>query len=175
MKNQQLAYIYGGVASITSFIIFVLLYIFGSNPFGNLSWLGAFIPILFIVMGSIKVRDELFGGIISYSKVFITGMIITVAWSLGFAILAFLFCQFIEPNIITWHIQDTLVNMEQASQFLSEEMMEAAMEEIEKMTLFDVIQGDFINKIIGGLIISLISSAFIKKNEPMFNNDSLDQ
>ena len=168
MKNQQLSYIYGGVAGVTSFIIFVILYIFGSNPFGNMSWLGAFIPILFIVMGSIKVRDNLFEGFISYGQVFITGMIITVAWSLSFAIFAYLFCEFVDQNIIIWHVQDTLNNMEQASQFLSEEMMEETMGEIEKMSLVDIIQADFINKIIGGLIVSLISSAFIKKNQPMF-------
>ena len=140
MKNQQLAYIYGGIAGVTSFIVFVILYIFGSNPFGNMSWLGAFIPILFIVMGTIKVREELHEGYISYAQVFITSMIITVAWALIFAILAFLFIEFIEPNIIVWHIQDTLDNMEKASQFLSEEMMEEAMEEIEKMGLFEIIQ-----------------------------------
>ena len=168
MKNNQLVYIIGGVAAAISFIIFIILYIMGNNPFGPMSWIGSVIPVVFIFMGTKKIRDEQYEGIITYGQALLTGVIITFAWSLGFAILSYLFCKFIDIQILQWHIDELIVNIERAGEFIGEEMMEESISQIEKMSLFDIIQADFINKIIGGLIISLSVAGIVKRQKPMF-------
>ena len=167
MRNQ-LTYVNGLLAGISSFIVFILLYIFGMNPFGNISWIGAFIPVVFIVMATQKAKKEIYEGYISFKESFVIGAIVTLAWSLSFSILVYLFCQFIATEIIEIHIEDLIVNIEKLSQFLEEDTIDQMVIEMRKMTLFDAIQGDVINKVFGGLIVSLIVSAIVKKQRPMF-------
>ena len=59
---------------------------------------------------------------------------------------------------------------EQIKQLVSEEIYNEAMVELQNATYSTLAFQDFTNKLIGGLIVSLILAGIFRKNKPIFEN-----
>lgn len=169
----------GSQSALASFAFFLLLYVLDINPLGNVSWLGAWIPILFIVRGTKQFRDKFNGGLLTYWKGVATGFFIAFFSASLFAFLIYIFMKVIDPSILDRHLTEIMEGIQKMAPMLSEEqfdMVYSRMEEaLPQMTTGNIAMGDFWNKIIGETIVCFIVAAILRKTiilEPVNNQGS---
>lgn len=154
---------YGAMSGLTSFLIFLALYYKGMNPLGPASWLGAWIPIVFICLSTKYYRDRILGGFISYWQGFRTGMLTAICGSFLFALFIYSFTKIFDGTIVEAFKSDALRGMEDAKYIFSDEMYDQGIESIEKINMGNIATNDFFTKILGGLLISFITAAFYRR------------
>ena len=162
------AMMYGTFSGISSFLVFIIIYVIGKNPLGMWSWFGFWIPILFIILGIQNYRDKDLGGYIGYGRALGTGVLITLFLSILFSVLSYAFLTFIGTDILEVHKLEMIEGMEKAKQYMGDTLYERGLEEIDKMTIGKMALGDFQNKLIGGVFVSLFIAAFLRKSKPLF-------
>jgi len=163
---------YGAFSGLASFILAIVLYMLNKNPLGPVSWLGFWIPILFLVIGIQHHRDKDLGGYISYGRGVGTGVLITLFLSIVFCVLIYGFATFIGTDILEGFKQDTFEGLEKAKPYMGDTLYEQAVEETEKLTVGGMVLGEFQRKILGGIIMSLIIAAFMRKQKSIFEQPS---
>jgi len=122
-----------------------------------------------IVVGTRSFRDQSLGGYISYGKALGYGVLTCVFTGVVFGIFNYLLYEVIDPGL-----------MEQSMKIIQEEMLNRGMsaDQVEAMTQmqsrfrtpFMMLIGSIFSYSLLGLIFSLITSAFLKKDQPMFNH-----
>lgn len=122
-----------------------------------------------IVIGTRSYRDQALGGYITYGKALGYGVVLCVFTGIVVGIFTYLLYEVIDPNL-----------MEQNMKVIQEEMLNRGMsaEQVETMTEmqarfrtpFMMLIGSIFTYSLLGLIFSLVTSAFLKKDEPMFND-----
>jgi hypothetical protein len=158
------------MSGLSLFLVFVLLYFAGFNPLGGISWISAWIPLLFIVLATKLIRDQVLGGYITFGVAFRTGIITVFFSSLLFALLIYVFGNMFDSGLVQMYRDEILKGADEARILLSEKMIDQVIEEAEKVTLTSIAMNDFTAKMTGGIILSLITSAFLmKKQPPEFN------
>ena len=157
--------ILGLVLMILSLITYVLE-MYENKLFGYLSWV---VMIAGIMIGIKKFRDGALGGYISYSNALGYGVLVSLFASIIASISSYVYLGFIDSSFIDFQLEQTEIQMIEQGQ--PEEAIEMAMTWTRKMVSPI---GIFIMGIIGttflGLIISLIASAFLKKDPDSFEN-----
>ena len=159
---------YGVFSGLTTFAFMIILYYCGLNPLGNWGWLGFWIPILFICLGTIHQKNKLQEGFITYGQGLWLGVLMKLVASFTSAVLVYALCEFLDKSLVERNIEEAMTGMEKAKDFLSEEMYEKAVEAIEQMTPREVAIGVFNSKLFGGLFVSLITAAVYRKVKPVF-------
>jgi hypothetical protein len=162
---------YGVLSGAGSFIFFLVLYASGVNPLGNSSWLGAWIPPLFMALAGIHYRNIENKGIVSYWQAFRIGFLTSSAGALLFAAMTWIFITVWDPAILEQHKQELLAASELTegvmSEFMGESAYEQSIENISNMDLYDLVMNDAFSKMIGGLVVAFITAAFVRR-EPFF-------
>lgn len=159
---------YGAMSALASFAVFVALYYKGLNPLGPGSWLGAWIPIVFICLGTNFYRSHCLNGFISYGQSFKIGFLISLASGFLFALLIYIFVTLIDGNVIEVYKEEMRIGMEEAKFIFSRDMYEQGLESIEKLTITTIAYNDFFMKVIGGVLVSLITAAIYRKQPAEF-------
>ncbi|MCC6385595.1 MAG: DUF4199 domain-containing protein [Bacteroidia bacterium] len=154
---------YGALSGIGSFLIFIAIYLKGSNPLGIASWLGAWIPIVFICIATKYYRDRILGGFITYGNAFMIGVLTVFCASVLFALLIYIFGVFTNEAFIQVHIQETLANLDESKMFIGSKLYKETLERVENMTLGEAIYQDLFSKMVGGVIIALITAAYYRR------------
>ena len=160
----------GLIVGIALVIFGLVLYILGmiKPPV----WLGLIQYVIIIggiIYGTKKYRDEDLGGEISYSKALGVGVLVCVFAAVIFGVYQFLLMTVIDPEYMNKMM--SLIEEEYTKMGMSEEQIDAAMGMVRRMQnpVFTVV-----SSIIGlafiGTIFSLITSAFLKKEKPIFTN-----
>lgn len=131
------------------------------------SWLGLIIPIAGLFFAIKEKRDKEFEGSISYGQCIKTGLLTTIVNGFLGSIFGLLFFKFINPKFLTALLE--LQHQELLDKNLPPESVDAAMGMMEMMfsPAMMTIMGFFIT-LIGGLIVSLILGAILKKDPPPF-------
>jgi hypothetical protein len=170
---------YGSIAGLISFGIFLLIYVMGKNPLGNMSLLGIWVPVVFIYLGIKKHRDTFFKGYISFGQAFGQGALTSFIYASLFAILVYIFGIFVDDTIVDLFITEAIQAMDQVSGMLSEEMYnemyDKFIEELEGITLSAISLSEFRSKLIWGIIISLVVAAFLKKKKSVFEEEEVNE
>jgi len=178
MEKLKSSLNYGVVFGIVAFLLFVLYYIMDFNPLGPVSWVSAIVPIIGIPFAVKKIRDTEWGGFMSFGEAFRLGMVMSLVWATLFGMLSYIFYAVVDPTILENHIVEQYEAAEEGWQMVEGFIQdEAALKEaraqydesllqIKEMTMAQVSMGDVFNKLIGGLIISLIVAGIFKKNRP---------
>lgn len=122
-----------------------------------------------IVIGTRSYRDQALGGYITYGKALGYGVVLCVFTGIVVGIFTYLLYEVIDPTL-----------MEQNMKVIQEEMLNRGMsaEQVETMTEmqarfrtpFMMLIGSIFTYSLLGLIFSLVTSAFLKKDKPMFND-----
>lgn len=123
-----------------------------------------------IVWGQIKCRDELNGGYISYGSALGTGVMVSLFSSIVFAFYFIILTKLID----TGYMDKVLETVEEAyiEAGLSDEQIETAMGMVQKfMSPFLTAISTIFSYVFMGTIISLITSIFIKREEPVFKEE----
>lgn len=165
-KHTSNAGVIGGLAY---FVLFCLLYFMGFNPLGNASWIGFIVFPTMLVYSIKNYRDKYLDGAISFGKAFQTGLTTSFFYASFVGILVYLFGLTIGTDLVQLQIDEAMKGMEYASKYIGEDMTDTIIEELKKMNIGRLAWGDFQNKFIGGLILSLIIAAFLKKEKPLFD------
>lgn len=163
---------YGLISGLGCFALFLLIYFIHKNPFGAWSWLGFWIPILLMILGTKAHRDKDLEGYITYGRAIAVSMLVAFSGAMVYEVLTFAFTTFIGDSVVTMHIDDSAAKIEQARPFLNEKMYQKALTALEEMktnhmqALSQIIMSDFLWKIIGGFLVSLVVAALVKRNSP---------
>lgn len=155
---------YGALSGIGSMLIFIAIYWKGSNPLGAASWLGAWIPVVFICVSIKYFRDKLLGGFITYGQAFKTGVMTSLFAAIMFGFLVYIFSYFTNAGFLQTHIQEALMGLEQSKMFFNDEIYAKMENEIEGLTINKVVLNDFFTKMLGGIIVSLFAAAYYRRN-----------
>lgn len=163
---------YGAYSGLSCFAFFLLLYYSGHNPLGKWSWLGAWIPIVFIAVGTKHFRDVVLDGYINYGKALSIGTLISAAAAITFSLLVYCFGSVIATSLAEMQFNDAVNTLEKGKDILGEEWYEKTMTQLEEskntITTASIAFNDFFSKSLGGFIVSLIVAAFYKREKPFF-------
>jgi hypothetical protein len=154
---------FGAMSGLGSFAVFLGLYYKGINPLGSASWLGAWIPIVFICIATKNYRDHFLAGEINYGQAMKIGLTTAMAASFLFAFLVYIFASLIDNNVITMYKNEFLQGMEETKFMFSDEMYDQTIENMEKVTIVNIVSTDFLAKMLGALLVTLITAAVYRK------------
>jgi hypothetical protein len=166
---------YGTIAGIAVFVVYVFNYLIGFNPFGNASWLAAWVPFVFIYLTIKNVRQKEFNGYISYWQAVRMSMVMVLIYATLGNMLNYIFFNFAAPQVFDEFINQAIEELEKIESFLGAEMYEKMVEELEKATLESYLFSNTFNQIIGGTILALIFAGFMKKNRNIFEASTDEQ
>jgi len=170
----QFTMTYGAILGVVSIIISLLLYISGFMPFNIkrlllIGLISIIIMIVFIVRGTKSYRDKVLEGSISYGQALMVGLLIVVFATILSSFYNLIFNLFIDPEYNNRLLEatknwtyDFMNNMG-----VPDAQIEEQIERIEKQQANATPMKSFFQSIyfsvIFGFILSLITSAFIKK------------
>lgn len=170
---------YGAIAGVILIIFSVIMYMMDIMPtmLRTILLQGLFtysVVIILVIVGTKSYRDKVLGGNISYSHAFLTGLLIVVFCSVLNNFYGLVFNLWLDPQYMErfyTSLMDMMYNMydraglpdAQIDQLMTR--YEEQMANYSPMTTF--FSGIFAS-FIGGTIVSLITSAFIKKNPDPF-------
>jgi len=153
----------GALSGLSSFAAFILMYAGGMNPLGKASWLGSWIPVVFICIATKIYRDQAGGGYITYWKAFQAGVFTSMAGAFLFALLIYIFGTLVDVSLIEKYRNEILAEMEMTKMFFNAEFYDLTLESIEKITMSQLAQNDFLLKVLGGTLVSFVTAAIFRK------------
>lgn len=151
---------------VVTFISFFLGY--QTDKINSGAWFG-FVPLLVsivvLIFGIKAVREEQEGKYLSYGKGVGTGVLISLYSSLILAVYTFIHFSYVNPDFADHLVEASRVKWAAAG--LSSSNMEGAEKGVRMFTK-PVIQAAFslVGGVVFGLILSLVISAFLKRNPP---------
>ena len=154
---------FGAMSGLASFLVFLALYFKGLNPLGTASWLGAWIPVVFLCIATKNYRDHALGGFINYGQGMRIGLLTALAASFLFALLIYIFVTIFDSNVIELYKNEMKAGLEETKFMFSDEMFDKAMEGFEKLTIVTVAYNDFFIKMVGGLLVTFITAAIYRR------------
>lgn len=161
---------YGAVLGVFMVLVSLIFYIMDINPqqstVGMLATYGAIIGMMIYGIVSYK---KLGGGYITFGEAFKTGLSVVFFGSLIQAFYIYIFAGFIEPEFITKMLEEAEAEMLRSNPEMTDAQLDQAMMYTEKfmspgMMAFWTILGQAIL----GAVLSLVASAFLKKDNPNF-------
>jgi hypothetical protein len=171
MEQYRTPLIYGLFGAILGFVFYLMLLFSGNSPWSSASWMGCWIPGVTALFSIKKIQTINPGLNFPFSEVFKIALITIVAQAMIFNLIALIFGLFFGANAIQMYQQEFIEYAEQIKTLIGDEKYVQLQEELQKTTLVSLTFGDFMNKIIGGIIVSLILAGILKNNKPSFKNN----
>lgn len=168
MSKYHISLKYGFYGALIGVVFFYLLLFSGNSPWGSSSWMGSWIPSVsayFALKTYIYYSEQ---DTFKFSKFFRVSFISIFYQALFYNTLTVILSSFMQTNAIEIYKQELIQNAEQMKTMLSKEMYDQLMIELKTLTHSTLAFWDFIYKLIGGLIVSLILAGIFIKNKPIF-------
>lgn len=170
---------YGLLAGIILAVVFYIPFAFFQNQkffFQTSEIIGyttMILSMLFVFVGIRSYRDAELGGVISFGKAFLTGLLISFIASFIFGLFTIILYKFIYPNFANEMMDFCKRSVMESGQ--SKEVIDAHLAELESnRELFTNIPFNgfimFATVFLIGIFISLISSFILKRKEPKTQN-----
>lgn len=159
-----------GAMVVYSLILYVLD--LDQNPW--LPYLSYVLLIGGIYLGSKSFRDNYRGGYITYGSAVMSGFLIGIVASVIVAVYTYIFFTYINPDAIQEAM--TLAEEKLLERGMSEDEVDEAMALSGKMMSPGIMTAmAFFGNMVAGLIISLITSIFVKREEPIDSFPTQDE
>ena len=171
MEKYSTTLKYGLYGAALSFVVLILLLVSGNSPWSSASWMGAWIPGVTAYFVLKLNKEENPDAVNSFYQVFKQSMQVIFFQALFFTIMAMLFSSIVNTGAVEMYKAEMLANEESVKLILGEEGVEMLNKELNNATFITLSFSDFINKLIGGTIVSLILAGIFKKNKPIFENE----
>ena len=120
---------YGALSGVGSFLVFLALYFMNLNPLGPASWMGAWVPLLFMVLATRHYRHYENGGFLRYWQGFRIGFLTASSGALLFGALAWLFVTLVDITVLERFKQESLEALELTEGMLKSMMGDSAFEQ----------------------------------------------
>ena len=170
MEKYNTSIKYGVYGAALSFVVLIILLFSGNSPWSSASWMGCWIPGMTAYAVLKLNREEQPEMIVSYGGALKQSMLVILFQALFFNVLAVLFTSIFETGALDLYRAEMMQNAEQLETLMGEQMFNQVVDELQRINYFTLAFWDFIYKLIGGFIISLIFAAIFKKNKPIFEN-----
>jgi hypothetical protein len=176
----QFTMTYGAILGIVSVMFSLILYMTGFMPynFKRMILVGLtslIITIVFLVVGTKSYRDKILGGSISYWNAVITGLLIVAFSTIIASFYTLIFNLYIDPEYTGKMIEasknwwyDYLNNIG-APDYQIEQTMDRMDKQLADATPLKTFFQSIYTSVIFGFVLSLITSAFIKKQPNPFS------
>lgn len=166
---------FGALSGLGSFSVFLVLYWLGFNPLGPSSWMGVWVPLLFMILASRHYRNVENSGFLFYWQGFRLAFLTACAGAMIYGALSWAFVTIIDASILDTFKQQSLEALEltegMMKSFMGETAFEQSVESINNMNMGDVASSDVFNKMLGGLLSAFIIAAFMRR-EPNFKDEA---
>lgn len=162
---------YGLYGAALGFVVLILLLVSGNSPWSSASWMGAWIPGVTAYYVLKLYKEEHPDITISFYQVFKKSMQVIFFQALFFTTISVLFSVVIDTGAVEMYKAEMLANEESVKLILGQEGVDLLNKELNNATFITLSFSDFINKLIGGTIVSLILAGIFKKNKPIFENE----
>ena len=169
MLNQTIIRVgirYGVLCSLACFLLVVVLYFMGYNPFGDMGRL-TYLPIpvfIFLAIRYFKLFNE---GNMSFGKGFRVGLSVAFYTAMATAMLIFVFIYLVGPEVIQNHVAELRAILdetrEQQIKLLGEESFEAGYKGLDSLTPSLLATYDFVSRMFVGGLFSLVAAVFFRK------------
>ena len=170
MKHYQTSLKYGFYGSLLGIVFFLLLIFSSNSPWGSASWMGSWIPAISAYFAIKTYREESANEKFTFSELFRISIITLFFQALIVNILAVSLSNILQFNSLELYRNEMLEYAEQIKLMVSEEIYNEAMNELQNASYSTLAFQDFTNKLIGGLIVSLILAGIYRKNKLTFEN-----
>jgi hypothetical protein len=161
---------YGSLSGIAVIVFYMMLYFSGFNVFGQMSLLGIWIPVVFLVLATRFHRGHNLGGYMTYRQGLSIGFTTTIFSITLFGLFFYLFGTVIDNTLLDSYKMQAEISLEEGKGLLSEKMMDKALESIDVITMSSLAFSEAFNKMIGGVIATLVIAAvFRRKPQPIQN------
>ncbi|MEQ8908874.1 MAG: DUF4199 domain-containing protein [Vicingaceae bacterium] len=160
---------FGTMLGLVLMIISLIIFVFEMYEAKWLSYISYIILIVGIIMGIKRRRDQERGGVISYGQSLGYGTLVAFFAGLIGAIVLFMYLKFVDDGFIQYNIELQEAQMYEAG--LPDEQIEQSMMWTKKFSnpTFYSVMG-LVANVFFGFIISLIASAFLKKEPDNFDD-----
>ena len=157
---------YGVIGGISSFLVVLILYFTGGDPYGQKSLISyLFIP-LFLVMG-LKYYKSFRPEKMGYGKALSVALSITLYLAVTAALLLYAFAVLAGPEVLQKHIAEMRLMMEssreQAIELVGEEAYKQVYDDLGNRSPVQIANEDFIRRLFLGSIVALFVALFTKK------------
>lgn len=162
MDKYNTSFKYGFYGALIGVVFFYLLLFSGNSPWGSASWMGSWIPGIsayFSLKTFIYFSDD---DSFKFSALFRISVVSIFYQALFYNVLTVVISSFIETNAIEIYKEELIQNAEQMRAMLSEQMYNQLILELQNLTHSTLAFWDFIYKLMGGTIVSLILASIFR-------------
>lgn len=169
MTNTKNAMNFGAILGIALCLVSAVFMSLDMNSSNIQQWIGYLLTIGIISWGTISFRDKYNEGFMSYGQAFTSCLLITFFSSIILAFFMYIYLSFIDQTFIDKILEKA--EEEMMNKKLPDDQIEEAMKMTRMFTtpimmaFFTIIINTFM-----GAIFGLITAAFLKRNNPNFNN-----
>ena len=171
MENKPSAFMvsigYGAIISLAIIVFSLILFLLNLDNNKGLEWFSYLILIGGLWLSQLNYRNKYMGGLITFGQVFTVGLWTSLVVGIIMGIYTYVFFKFINPGAM----EEAMVIAEQSmmDRGMTDMEIEQGMAMAEKfsgvgMFTFMAVAGNFIL----GMLFSLITSAFVKKENQSF-------
>jgi len=159
---------FGFFGALAGFIIILLLYFLGANPYGQLSWWG-FLPIPVVIFWGISELKKQLAGNLGFLKALFAGFLIAFFIAILSALLLYIFGSLAGPEVLQDHVGEMKVLFGQTSaqalkdKVLTQETIDNTYKVIERTTLSDLVIDVLVKKFFIGLLTAIIGAIYFRK------------
>ncbi|WP_162052811.1 DUF4199 domain-containing protein [Pontibacter pamirensis] len=169
MLNQTIIRVgirYGVLCSLACFLLVVVLYFMGYNPFGGAGRL-TYLPIPVFIFLAIRYFKLFNDGNMSFGKGFRVGLSVAFYTAMTTAMLIFLFIYLVGPEVIQTHVAEMRALLEETREeqvrMLGESLYEEGYKALDSLTPSMLAADDFVRRMFVGGLFSLIAAVFFRK------------
>ena len=152
----------GVVAGIVQALAGVVMYVAGVYFAAWSMLVSGVVLVLGIVVGTRWYRDNTLGGTISYSQALIAGIVISISTGIIYALYNVITIGLIYPNFLDDMVREGVSRI-QASGLTSQETAELVASMKRNATVPKIAVGNLIRLSIGGTVLSMIISIFLRR------------
>ncbi len=175
-KKFKTVLAYGAVLSLPMILMSVMAYVFNITESKSFGWISFVVFAASVVLVQLHYRKNFYEGFASYGKMLGGTVLMLIVAALILLVYTFVFYKFVAPEMLTQMLDLAIVKMEEQQQGLSSSDINKASEYMKNyvftpaamslMTLF--------TSFFQGLLVSLISSIFTRKNADAFTEAMRD-
>jgi hypothetical protein len=159
---------YGVIIALAIIVLMLILFLLNLDQNKALSSLTYLVLIAGIILAQFNYRNKYLNGYIEYGQAFMVGMLTSLVLGIIIGVYSYIFFKYIDPGAmeeIMLQTEQGMLDRGMTDMEIEQGMMVAEKFQSVGMFTFFAILGNFI----GGIVISLITAIFVKKENTNFD------
>lgn len=157
----------GTLIGIFLLLMFLLAHlVFDFSPFGNFKWLSILLQYVFLFLFGKKIIDIHLKAERTFRKLFRVFMLMVFVYASLYCASTYIYGVLVEDSFTAIYKKEVMDSVDQMSELFpsQKDRLSFMEEEVKLITTGSLIWGEFLNKLLGGIVVSLILSLILKKS-----------